>query len=90
MYGWAALDPEPISVTAPAAGASTRAGNATIAPTRIPLAFERFSGARFAAGPLFHARVKALLIDLNGVPFAFRAGAVPGRGIGYAARTPEF
>ena len=50
MYGCAALEPEPISVTAPAAGASARAGTATSAPTRVlllidlngvPFGFER-------------------------------------------------
>src|ERR1700754_4141996 len=58
MYGCAALEPEPISVTAPAAGASARAGTATSAPTRVlllidlngvPFGFERQRGASLNA-----------------------------------------
>jgi len=53
MYGCAALEPEPESVRAPAAGASKSPGTAAASTATV----------------LFLAALKALLLDLNGVPF---------------------
>jgi len=53
MYGSAALEPDPISVVAPATGASTSATNVVASPIRV----------------LSFSPVNALLVDLNDDPF---------------------